>query len=139
MPPGNITSIIFGASGIPLPPALLQLSSLCSVFLFEADYRAPRPIFVIPPMWLMSWCTANTASTHHFTVPVPSDSKVSTRSLLPLIYFSMRNNFLSLSSSGSLTRVVMKATPVSISGRTRLHRKRNFCYNGVERLGILLT
>ena len=127
VPPGNIAFIIFGTSGSPLPPAPLQLSSSCSVFLFEAKYRAPRPIIIILPVWLfMSCCNNNAASTHHFTIPVPSDSKVSTRSLVPLRYFSMRNNFLSSYLLGSLTRVVRKVTPVRISSRTRLHRKSNF-------------
>ena len=98
-----------------------------SFCLFEAEYRVPRPIVIIPPVWLfMSWCTANSVSTNHFNVLVPSDSKASTRSLVPLRYFSMRNNFLLLYFSRSLTRVMGKATPVRMSGRARLHRKRNF-------------
>ena len=98
-----------------------------SFCLFKADYRAPHPIIVIPPVWLfMSWFTVNAASTHHFTIPVPSYSKVSTRSLVPLRYFSMRSNFLSLSSSGSLTCIFVKATPVRMSSRSRFHRKSIF-------------
>ena len=74
----------------------------------------------------VSLCTDNAASTHHFIVPVPSGSKASTRYLVPLIYFSMRANFLSSSSSGSLTRVVSKSTPFRMYGRAHLHRKINF-------------
>ena len=104
-------------------------SDLVELFLFsfcllDAEYRAPCPIDIIPPVWLfVSWCTVNAASTHHFTVTVPSDSRVSTRSLVPLRYFSIRNNFLSLSSSSSLTCVLRKSIPVRMSVRTRLHRK----------------
>ena len=113
-----------------------------SFCLFEAEYRAPCPIVIIPPVWLfMSWCTANATSTHNFTVPVPSDYKVSTRSLLPLIYLSMRSNFLSSSSSSSLTPVARKANPVRMSGRAHLHRKINFAtmvWNACESFSLNL-
>ena len=78
--------------------------SLC---LFEAEYRATLTIYIIPLVWFfMSWCTANAVSTHHFTVLVPSDSKVNMRSLVPLRYFRMLPSFSSSSSLGSLTHVV---------------------------------
>ena len=97
------------------------------LFLFEAEYRASHPIVIIlPGRIFMSWCTANAVSTQYFTVPVPLDSKVSTKSLVLLRYSSMRELFLSSSSSGSLTRIVRKSTPVRISGRARLNRKNKF-------------
>ena len=113
-------------SSTPTNSASVELS-VFRFCLFEVEYRAPCPIVIIPPVWIfMSWCTTNSASAHHFTVPVPSYSKVSTRYLVPLRYFSMRDNFLSSSLSGSLNHIVRKATPVRISARACLHRNINF-------------
>ena len=95
-----------------------------SFCLFEAEYRAPLPIDIIPPLCLfMLWWTVNAASTHHFTVPVPSDSKVIMRSLVLMIYFRMRPSFLLFSSSGSLTLLVINYTLVRMYGCACLHIK----------------
>ena len=74
----------------------------------------------------MLWWTANAASAHHFTVPVPSDSKAITRFLMPLIHFRILTSFLSSYLSVSITRVVRNATPIRMLGHTLLHKKIRF-------------
>ena len=98
-------------SSTPTSSASVELV-VFRLFLFEAEYRASHPIVIIlPGRIFMSWCTANAVSTQYFTVPVPLDSKVSTKSLVLLRYSSMREFFfprlrraLSLASWGNPPR-----------------------------------
>ena len=94
-----------------------------SFCLFEADYMAPLPMDIMPPVWIfVPWWTANAASTHHFTVSLPLDSNVSIRSLMPLWYFRIFLSFLSSSSLSSFTWVVSNSTVIRMLGRACLHR-----------------
>ena len=126
-PPKYILSIKFQASGHTNPPVLLQLNYLYSTSIWLTQ-STQHPVVSTPPplVWIiMSWWTKNITPTHHLMVLDPCDSRINTSSQV-LGRYLRRWIILFLSYlSVSLTIVVRKFIPVSISGHACFLKNRS--------------